>query len=156
MEIIKNAWEAQSCCWHHAERSPQSHMAHSLGNGNAGITRGIPIPFQDLFIRYMVNFLAYLYDGKGYQYCSLNAYRSATSSVHTKVDGFHVWEHPLVARPLKGAFNQHTPQPKYQTTWLGCGSGHRLLREVGVEWCSYPPGGYRKTGNYAVLLGQTI
>ena len=64
----------------------------------------------------MVNFLAHLY-GEGYQYRSLNAYRSAISSVHTKVDGFNVGEHPLVARLLKEVFNQRPPHPRYQATW---------------------------------------
>ena len=34
----------------------------------------------------VVNFLAHLFE-EGYQYRSLNAYRSAISSVHDKVDG---------------------------------------------------------------------
>ena len=63
----------------------------------------------------VVNFLAHLFEG--YQYCSLNSYRSAISSVHTKVDGYRVSEHPLVARLLRGAFNQHPSQPQYETTW---------------------------------------
>ena len=37
----------------------------------------------------VVNFLAYLFQ-QGYQYCSLNSYRSAISSVHEKVDGYKV------------------------------------------------------------------
>jgi len=37
----------------------------------------------------VVNFLAYLFQ-QGYQYCSLNSYRSAISSVHEKVDGYEV------------------------------------------------------------------
>ena len=64
----------------------------------------------------VVNFLAHLYDA-GYQYRSLNSYRSAISSVHTEVDGHSVGEHPLVARLLKGIFNQHPPRPQYETTW---------------------------------------
>ena len=64
----------------------------------------------------VVNFLAHVYD-EGYQYRSLNSYRSAISSVHTKVDGHSVGEHPLVARLLKGVFNQRPPRPRYETTW---------------------------------------
>ena len=64
----------------------------------------------------VVNFLAHLFE-EGYQYRSLNSYRSAISSVHTKVDGYSIGEHPLVARLLKGAFNQRPPQPRYETTW---------------------------------------
>ena len=43
----------------------------------------------------VVNFLADLFD-QGYQYRSLNAYRSAISSVHEKIDGHDVGQHPLV------------------------------------------------------------
>ena len=39
------------------------------------------------------------------RYRSLNAYRSAISSTHEKLDGVCVGEHPLVSRVLKGAFN---------------------------------------------------
>ena len=60
----------------------------------------------------VVNFLAHLFE-EGYQYRSLNSYRS----VHTKVDGYSIGEHPLVARLLKGAFNQRPPQPRYETMW---------------------------------------
>ena len=64
----------------------------------------------------VVNFLAHLFQ-EGYQYRSLNAYRSAISSVHDKVDGVSVGQHPLVARILKGAFNERPPQPRYSQTW---------------------------------------
>ena len=43
----------------------------------------------------VVNFLAHLYV-QGYQY------RSAISSVHEKVDGYGIGQHPLVSRTLKG------------------------------------------------------
>ena len=64
----------------------------------------------------VVNFLADLFS-QGYQYRSLNAYRSAISSVHDKVDGYDVGQHPLVSRILKGAFHQRPPQPRYTQTW---------------------------------------
>ena len=64
----------------------------------------------------MVNFLAHLFK-EGYQYRSLNAYRSAISSVHEKVDGYEVGQHPLVSRLMKGAFNQHPPKLQYEVTW---------------------------------------
>ena len=54
---------------------------------------------------------------EGYQYLSLNAYRSAISSVHQKADGYEVGQHPLVSRLLKGAFNQRPPKPRYEVTW---------------------------------------
>ena len=64
----------------------------------------------------VVNFLADLFE-KGYQYRSLNAYRSAISSTHDKVDEASVGQHPLVTRLLAGAFNSRPPQPRYTTTW---------------------------------------
>ena len=63
-----------------------------------------------------MNFLAHLYQ-EGYQYRSLNSYRSAISSVHEKVDGYQVGQHPLVTRLIKGAFHERPPQPRYSATW---------------------------------------
>ena len=56
----------------------------------------------------VVNFLAHLFK-EGYQYRSLNSYRSAISSVHERVDGYEVGQHPLIARVMKGAFNLRPP-----------------------------------------------
>ena len=53
-------------------------------------------PIEDV-----VNFLAHLFH-EGYQYRSLNAYRSAIASMHTLVDGLSIGQHPLVSRLLKG------------------------------------------------------
>ena len=66
----------------------------------------------------MVNLLTHLFE-EGYQYHSLNSYLSSILSVHTKVDGHSVGKHPLVARLLKGAFNQRPLQPRYETTCQG-------------------------------------
>ena len=63
----------------------------------------------------MVNFLAHLFD-QGYQYQSINAYRSAISSVHEKADGYEVAQHPPVSRLLKGVFCERPPQPRYSET----------------------------------------
>lgn len=68
-------------------------------------------PIEDV-----VNFLAHLHH-EGYQYRSLNAYRSAIASMHTHVDGASVGQHPLVARLLKGACHARPPQPRYSSTW---------------------------------------
>ena len=67
-------------------------------------------------INEVINFLAALYD-EGYQYRSLNAYRSAISSVHEKIDGYDVGQHPMVTRLIKGAFQERPPQPRYTETW---------------------------------------
>ena len=44
----------------------------------------------------VLNFLAELFE-QGYQYQSLNSYRSAISSVHEKVDGVEIGKHPLMS-----------------------------------------------------------
>ena len=64
----------------------------------------------------MSNFLAELFT-EGYKCNSLNAYRSIISSVHDKVDGYEVGQHPLVTRLIKGVFNTRPPLPKYTCTW---------------------------------------
>ena len=64
----------------------------------------------------IANFLAELFE-EGYQYRSLNAYRSAISSVHERVEGEEVDKHPLITCVLKGVFNKRPPRPKYSTIW---------------------------------------
>ena len=51
-------------------------------------------------IKEVVNFLAHLHK-EGYRYQSLNSYRSAISSVHERIDGSAVGQHPLVTRLMK-------------------------------------------------------
>ena len=63
-----------------------------------------------------VNFLAGLYS-EGYQYQSLNAYRSAISSTHQYVDGASVGNHSTVTHLLQGVFNSRPPQPRYTAFW---------------------------------------
>eukprot|EP00117_Sycon_ciliatum_P000919 scpid47733/ scgid6802/ len=72
-------------------------------------------PFSS-YISAIVNFLASLFED-GYQYRSINNYRSAISSAHEKIDGYDVGQHTLVIRLLKGVFHQRPPQPRYSTTW---------------------------------------
>ena len=64
----------------------------------------------------VVKFLVEL-QSQGYKYHSLNSYRSAISSIHSKVEGHPVGEHPLVSRVLKGAYNTRPPLPHYNTFW---------------------------------------
>ena len=54
-------------------------------------------------VKELVNFLADLHN-KGYSYRSLNAYRSAISSTHDRVDGTTIGQHPLVCRLLLALF----------------------------------------------------
>ena len=67
-------------------------------------------------IKDIINFLAELYQD-GYQYRSLNSYRSAISAVHSRVDDHPVGQHPLVSRMLKGVFNERPPLSRYSTFW---------------------------------------
>ena len=64
----------------------------------------------------VANFLASLF-AEGYQYSSINAYRSAISSVHDRVDGMNVGQHPTIVRLVKGIFNVRPPIPRYSATW---------------------------------------
>ena len=64
----------------------------------------------------VANFLAYLFKG-GYQYSSINSYRSAISSVHDRIDGATVGQHPLITRLIKGVFHSRPPLPRYTHTW---------------------------------------
>ena len=64
----------------------------------------------------IANFLAELFE-EGYQYRSMNAYRSVISSVHEKVDREEVGKHPLFTRMLRGVFNKRLPRPKYNSIW---------------------------------------
>ena len=49
--------------------------------------------------------------------CWCHSYHSAISSVHEKVDGHLVGQHPMLARILKGAFNSRLHKPRYTSTW---------------------------------------
>ena len=64
----------------------------------------------------MVNFLAHLHSER-YKYNSINTYHSAISSVHERVDGYSVGQHPMVTRLLKRIFNDRPPLPRYSHTW---------------------------------------
>ena len=64
----------------------------------------------------VANFLAHLHE-EGYQSRSLNAYRSAISSVHDTVDGVEVGKHPIISRLLKGAYHARPLFPRYTCTW---------------------------------------
>jgi hypothetical protein len=88
-------------------------MTHNSRNGLAGACKRGADPIRGAEV---VNFLADLFS-QDYQYRSLNAYRPAISSVHDKIDGYDIGQHPLVSRLLKGVFHQQPPQPRYTQTW---------------------------------------
>ena len=64
----------------------------------------------------VINLLAHHFE-QGYQYRSINSYRSAISSVHEKVDGYEVVQHPMVSRIPKEIFHARPPQPRYPEMW---------------------------------------
>ena len=64
----------------------------------------------------VANYLADLYQ-EGYQYRSLNSYRSSISSAHENADGYSIGQHPTITRLMKGAFNERPPQLRYSSTW---------------------------------------
>lgn len=64
----------------------------------------------------VANFLADLYD-QGYQYRSINSYRSAIASAHDRVEGMSVGQLPVITRLMAGIANSRPPQPRYTVTW---------------------------------------
>ena len=64
----------------------------------------------------VANFLAELFQ-QGYQYSSINVYRSSISTTHERVEGYPIGQHPTVIRLMKGVFNKRPPLPKYTHTW---------------------------------------
>ena len=108
--------ELRNCSWRHGDRSHPRRMTHSLASGSARWccerdSDPISCPLGEV-----VNFLADLYE-QGYQYRSINSYRSAILSVHEKIYGYEVGQHPMVSRLLKGIFHERPPQPGYCETW---------------------------------------
>ena len=84
------------------------HLLNGCEQRNRDPTSG---PIEDI-----VNFLSESFS-KGFQYCSLNSYRSAISAVHSKIDGYSVGKHPLISRLLRAAFNERPPLPRYSSFW---------------------------------------
>ena len=65
---------------------------------------------------------------EGYEYRSVNCYRSAISGFHETISGFRsaisgfheglpVGQHPEVCTLLTEVFNLRPPQPRYSSTW---------------------------------------
>ena len=103
-ELILNSWRSKT------NRSYDS----LFGRWNRRCSEQGSDPFSGP-VSEVPNFLASLY--KGYQYNSVNAYRSAISSVHDKADGVPVGQHPIITRLIKGIFNVRPPIPRYSNTW---------------------------------------
>ena len=72
-------------------------------------------PFQ-CSLNYILDFLASLFK-EGYQYRSINNYRSAISAYHPLIDGVSVGKRPKICALMHGVFNKNPPQPRYSFTW---------------------------------------
>ena len=64
----------------------------------------------------ITSFLAWAFD-EGFEYRTINTYRSALSGVLPPIEGFAVDQHPLVVRLLKGILNMRPAMPRYQSSW---------------------------------------
>ena len=104
-ELLLASWRSKT------SQAYDSHFRKWLGWCTERGCDPISGPISDV-----ANFLADLHS-QGYQTSSLNAYRSAISSVHDRVDDVDVGKHPLISRLLKGAFHVRPPLPRYSSTW---------------------------------------
>ena len=64
----------------------------------------------------IANFLSSLFE-KGYEYRTVNSYRSSISAFHSEVNGQKVGQLPLIKQIMKGVFNSRPPMPRYEETW---------------------------------------
>ena len=64
----------------------------------------------------ITSFLAWAFD-EGFEYRTINTYRSALSGVLPPIEGFAVGQHPLVVRLLKGVLNLRPAMSRYQSSW---------------------------------------
>ena len=67
-------------------------------------------------VEVVVEFIADMWKA-GYEYSTINGFRSAISAYHEQVESAPVGQHHLVRRALTGVFNVNPPRPKYQDTW---------------------------------------
>ena len=88
----------------HGETSPHDHTIPPSINGLAGFVERDRNPISGP-ISDVANFLADLFQ-EGYQYRSINVYRSSISTTHDKVDGYSVGQHPTITRLVRGLFNK--------------------------------------------------
>lgn len=54
---------------------------------------------------------------KGYEYRSVNSYRSAISAFHPEINGIKVGQSNLIKQVMSGVFNSRPPMPRYNHTW---------------------------------------
>ena len=96
------SWETSSlllASWR--SKSSKSYDPH-FRKWLSGMLNKVPVPFGS--IAEVANFLAHLFQ-QGYQFCSLNAYRSTISSVQDRGDGMKPEKHPMATKLMKGALH---------------------------------------------------
>ena len=64
----------------------------------------------------LANFLTELFH-KGYEYRSVNSYRSAISAFHPEINGVKVCQSNLIKQVMSGVFNSRPPMPTYTQIW---------------------------------------
>lgn len=62
------------------------------------------------------DFLSEMFQG-GYEYSTINNFRSAISALHDWENGIPVGQLPLIKRIMSGVFQEKPPQPRYTDTW---------------------------------------
>ena len=67
-------------------------------------------------LNFILDFLAQLFEEK-FEYSTIDAYRSALSAHHDKVDNQPVGKHPKVCNLMTGVFNRNPPKPRYVFIW---------------------------------------
>ena len=103
--LVLNSWRDKSSRSYNSSFSKWAHWCEQRDrNPFSG-------PISDI-----ANFLAELYQ-EGYQYSSINVYRSSISMTHYMVDGYLAGQHPTVVRLMKGVFNKRPPLPRYTHSW---------------------------------------
>lgn len=64
----------------------------------------------------IANFLSQLYN-EGYEYKTINNYRSAISAIHPLFNGVKVGQNHTITQVMTGIFNKRPPLPRYTNTW---------------------------------------
>lgn len=100
-------------------------------------------PFQTS-VEYVADFLAELY-AKGYEYRTINSYRSAISAFHAGIEGNKIGKHDLICQLMTGIFNKNPPRPRYMQMWdvnkvlsyiIGMENNKDLsLKEISMKLC---------------------
>ena len=67
-------------------------------------------------LEHITNFLAELYE-QGYEYRTINNYRSAISAFHPEIGGMKVGQTNTIKQLMTGIFNSKPPLPRYTETW---------------------------------------